>query len=238
MTRPERARDERLGALWGIVKPETPTAFFEPFYPLFVGGVRWLFGPTSGTHIGSEVIPFGPKIMIVRLLQSLFDALVIPILFYLGGVLFTPVVGGLAALIYCFYPYSIAFVTNLVTQNTYLFLQAAMVFFFVRTMQRQSWFNYLALGLTAGLTLLTRISLITFLPFIVICLYLPLRRELKLGRLIISLTIMVAAVIPWMVRNNEVLGQPLLCPPKEGGISGNTTTRSSPRRKWRVRSAA
>jgi 4-amino-4-deoxy-L-arabinose transferase-like glycosyltransferase len=216
MTRPERMRDERLGALWGVILPDKPTAFFEPFYPFFVGGIRWIFGPTSGTHLGSETIPFGPKITIVRLFQSLFDALVIPILFYLGSALFTPVVGGLAGLIYCFYPYSIVFVTNIVTQNTYLFLQAVMVFFFVRTMKNQNWFNYLALGLTAGLTLLTRISLITFIPFIIICLYLPLRRNLKWGRLAVSLAIMVAAVIPWLIRNNAVFGEPLLLPTKGG----------------------
>jgi hypothetical protein len=216
MTRPERVRDERLGALWGIVRPETPTAFFEPFYPLFVGGIRWIFGPNSGTHIGPEILPFGPKITIVRLFQSLFDALVIPILYFLGCALFTPVTGGVAALIYCFYPYSIAFVTNLVTQNTYLFLQAVMVFFFIRTMRCQSWGNYLALGLTAGLTLLTRISLITFIPFLVICLYLPLRRDLKWGRLAASLCIMVLAVVPWVMRNQARFGEALLLPTKGG----------------------
>lgn len=216
MTRPERVRDEQLGALWGIIRPETPTAFFEPFYPLFVGGLRWLFGPTSGTHIGQDVITFGPKITVVRLFQSLFDALVIPILFYLGAALFTPVVGGLAALIYCFYPFSIAFVANLVTQNTYLFLQAAMVFFFVRTMNRQSWLNYLALGVTAGLTLLTRISLISFIPLIVLCLYLPLRRELKWNRLAVSMAIMVLAAVPWMMRNQAMLGKAILLPTKGG----------------------
>jgi 4-amino-4-deoxy-L-arabinose transferase-like glycosyltransferase len=216
LTRPERMRDEQLGALWGIIKPDTPTAFFEPFYPLFVGGIRWIFGPTSGTTIGQEIIPFGPKIIIVRLFQSLFDALVILILYYLGKTLFTPVVGGLAALIYCFYPYSIAFVTNIVTQNTYLFLQAVMVYFFVRAMRHQSWGNYLGLGLAAGLTLLTRISLISFIPLIIICLYLPLRKELKWGRLGVSMVIMVLAALPWMLRNQAALGQAILLPTKGG----------------------
>jgi 4-amino-4-deoxy-L-arabinose transferase-like glycosyltransferase len=91
-----------------------------------------------------------------------------------------------------------------------------MVFFFIRTMRRQSWCNYLALGLTAGLTLLTRISLITFLPFLVICLYLPLRRELKWGRLAASLGLMVLAIVPWMIRNQAVFGEALLLPTKGG----------------------
>lgn len=217
LTRPERLRDMELNALWGIVKADTPTAFFEPFYPLFLGGIRYLFGPTPGVTFGnSETIPFGPKITIARLFQSLFDALVILILYYLGVALFTPAVGGLAALIYCFYPYSIAFVTNLVTQNTYLFLQAVMVFFFVRTMNHQSWGNYILLGISAGLTLLTRISLITFIPFIIVCLYLPLRQELKWGRLLVCLIIMSLLMVPWIVRNNAVLGEPRLLPTKGG----------------------
>jgi 4-amino-4-deoxy-L-arabinose transferase-like glycosyltransferase len=216
--RPERIRDEELNALWGIIPAETPTAFFEPFYPVFLGTIRWLFGPSPGWSVVG--IPgeyhYGPRITVVRLLQSLFDAFVILILYYLSVALFTPATGGIAALVYCFYPYSIAFVTNLVTQNTYLFLQALMVFFLVRLLDDQSWKNYLFMGAIAGLTLLTRISLITFVPFIILCLWLPLRRELKWGRLFVSLVIMAAVIIPWVVRNQVVMGEPLLLPTKGG----------------------
>ncbi len=217
MTRPERIRDMELNALWGIVKPETPTAFFEPFYPVFLGSIRYIFGRTPGVQAGPvDMIEFGPRITIARLFQSIFDALVILILYYLGVALFTPATGGVAALIYCFYPYSIAFVTNLVTQNTYLFLQALMVFFFVRILKSQSWGNYILLGLSVGLTLLTRISLITFIPFIVICLYLPLRNQLKWSRLGVTVLLMVAVMIPWIIRNQIVMGEPLLLPTKGG----------------------
>ncbi|MCX6639820.1 MAG: glycosyltransferase family 39 protein [bacterium] len=216
-TRPERVRDEKLQALWGVIKPDTPTAFFEPFYPIFLGGIRYLFGPTPGVHYGPhEVLHFGPKITIARLFQSVFDALVIPILFYLGVVFFTPATGGLAALIYCFYPYSLAFVTNLVTQNTYLFFQAVMVYFFAKTLTRQTWSNYILLGLSAGITLLTRISLITFIPFIIICLYLPLRKTLRWEKLAVCLLIMVLTIVPWVIRNKVVMGEALLLPTKGG----------------------
>lgn len=216
MTRPERVRDLELNALWGIVKPETATAFFEPLYPVFLGSIRYIFGPTPGVTFGPEVIPYGPRIIIARLFQSLFDALVILMLYYIGVALFTPATGGIAALVYCFYPYSLAFVTNLVTQNTYLFLQALMAFFFVRTLNKQSWSNYILLGLSAGLTLLTRVSLITFIPFILICLYLPLRKKLKWKRLAVSVLIMVVVVVPWVIRNQIVMGEPLLLPTKGG----------------------
>ncbi|MBU1652762.1 glycosyltransferase family 39 protein, partial [bacterium] len=145
--RPERIRDQELNALWGVVKAETPTAFFEPFYPYFLGTIRAVFGKTPGWSIMG--LPgeynYGPRVVVARLFQSIFDASVILILYYLGVALFTPATGGIAALIYCFYPYSLAFVTNMVTQNTYLFLQALMVFFFVRTLNRQNWRNYLLL---------------------------------------------------------------------------------------------
>lgn len=216
--RPERIRDEKLNALWGIVKADTPTAFFEPFYPCFLGSIRAIFGKTSGWSIIG--IPgehhFGPRILVVRIFQSIFDASVILILYYLGVALFTPAAGGIAALIYCFYPYTLAFVTNLVTQNTYLFLQALMVFFIVRTLTRQSWSNYLLLGIIAGLTLLTRISLITFLPFIIISLWIGLRGRVDWLKLVVSLAIMGAVIVPWVVRNDNALGEPLLLPTKGG----------------------
>ncbi|MFH1736136.1 MAG: glycosyltransferase family 39 protein [bacterium] len=216
--RPERIRDQELNALWGVVKAETPTAFFEPFYPYFLGTIRAVFGKTPGWSIMG--LPgeynYGPRVVVARLFQSIFDASVILILYYLGVALFTPATGGIAALIYCFYPYSLAFVTNMVTQNTYLFLQALMVFFFVRTLNRQNWRNYLLLGISAGLTLLTRISLITFLPFIIICFWLALRNRVDWGKLAVSLIIMAAVIVPWVIRNNNVMGEPLLLPTKGG----------------------
>lgn len=217
MNRPERIRDEKLGALWGIIRPDTPTAFFEPFYPVFVGAVRYLFGKTNGTKFGrTEIIHFGPKIYMVRAFQSLFDAAVILILFYIGGYFFTPLVGGIAALIYSLYPYSLAFVTNLVTQNSYLFLQATMLFFFVQVLRRQSLFNYALLGVAGGVTLLTRISLISFLPLLVLCLYLQLRDGLQWRRLTVSLLMIILAILPWVLRNAAVFGVPQLLPTKGG----------------------
>ncbi|MFH1861700.1 MAG: glycosyltransferase family 39 protein, partial [bacterium] len=217
MSRPERIRDMGLNAQWGIIKPDTPTAFFEPFYPFFVGAIRYVFGRTPGILAErTELIPIGPRVTIVRLFQSLFDALVILILYYLGVALFTPATGGIAALIYCFYPHSIIFVANIVTQNTYLFLQAVMVFFFVKTLKNQSWQNYVLLGLSAGLTLLTRISLITFIPFIALCLYLPLRKQLRWERFAVALALLVIMMIPWVVRNYQVFSEVIVLPTKGG----------------------
>ncbi len=53
-------------------------------------------------------------------------------------------------------------------------------------------------------------------PFIVICLYLPLRNKLKWARLAISMLIMIATVVPWVLRNQAVFGEALLLPTKGG----------------------
>jgi len=201
-TMPERIRDLRMFALWGVIRPDTPTAFIEPMVPLIYAGIYKLFG-------ASIVAP--------RLLQALLDALVVGMLFSLAAIAFPRSrAPGIAALIYTFYPFSIMFSCGLITQPIYLFLQCLLIYVFYKFMLKPGWGYALLLGLVLGLITLTRISIIAFAPFLFLALYLqdyhrprwlPAAAAIILGALLI---------IPWAVRNKNALGEYILLPTKGG----------------------
>lgn len=201
-TRPERIRDLRLNALWGVIQPGQPTAFIEPMIPV-IFAVTYKF--------------FGPGLLVPRLLQSLLDALVVGMIFGIGTLIFPKSKApGIAAFIYVFYPFSIMFTGALITQPIYLFLQCASIYLFYRFMKEPSWFIAIVFGLAFGMTILSRISIIVFVPFFLAALYFSDFGKRNYLPALVSLVLAGLLLIPWVVRNEKAMGKPLLLPSKGG----------------------
>ena len=202
VNKPERIRDLRMNALWGILQPGKPSAFIEPFVPLVFAGIYKVFGP---------------GLLVPRLLQSLLDALVVGMIFGIGMMAFPKSrAPGIAALIYVFYPFSIMFTGALITQPIYLFLQCASIYYFYKFMHKPGWLFAVIFGLIFGMTILARISIITFAPFFLIALLVQKFRPARWFPAIMSLVLAALLLIPWAVRNNRALGEPLILPTKGG----------------------
>jgi len=201
-TQPERIRDLRMNALWGVIQPNKPTAFVEPVIPLIYAAVYKVFG-------ASIVAP--------RLLQAFLDALVAGMLFSIASTVFPRSrAPGIAALIYTFYPFSIMFTAGLITQPIYLFLQCLLIYLFFKFIQKPGWGNAVLLGLVLGITTLTRISIIAFAPFLLLALIV---QDYERPRWVPAATVLVIAVflmVPWVMRNQNALGKPLIFPTKGG----------------------
>lgn len=199
---PERIRDLRLNALWGILQPGRPSAFIEPGVPLVFAAIYKVFGP-------GLVVP--------RIFQSLLDALVVGMIFGIGMMALPKSrAPGIAALIYVFYPFSIMFTGALITQPIYLFLQCASIYYFYKFMHKPGWLYAILFGLVFGLTILARISIITFAPFFLIALFLQKFQPVKLFPAVMSFVLAALILIPWAARNNRVFGEPLILPTKGG----------------------
>ncbi|NQS98134.1 MAG: glycosyltransferase family 39 protein [candidate division Zixibacteria bacterium] len=199
---PERVRDLRLNALWGVIQPGKPTAFIEPLVPIIFATIYKIFGP---------------GLIAPRIFQSLLDALVVGMLFGIGNIALPKSrAPGIAALIYAFYPFSIMFTGALITQPIYLFLQCASVYLFFRFMREPGWGVAVLFGIAFGLTILTRISIITFAPFFIIALAVWDGEKPKWTPAISALILAGLLLIPWVVRNQTAMGEPLLLPTKGG----------------------
>lgn len=201
-TRPERIRDLRLNALWGVVQPGKPTAFVEPMVPLIFASIYKVFGP---------------NLVFPRIFHSLLDALVAGMIFSLG-IMALPRsrAPGIAALIYTFYPFSIMFTGALITQPIYLFLQCASIYLFYRFMREPRWSTALVFGLAFGITILVRISILTFAPIFLIALAVQDYSRVKLLPVMASFVLAGLLLIPWAYRNQNDIGKPLVLPTKGG----------------------
>ena len=201
-TRAERIRDLRMNALWGVIKPNTPSAFIEPMIPVIFAAVYKVFGP---------------GLIVPRILQSLLDALVVGMIFSIGTMIFPrSKAPGIAALIYVVYPFTIMFTGALITQPIYLFLQCASIYLFYKFMQKPTWSMAVLFGLAFGMTILSRISIIVFVPFFIAALFVSDFGVRKYLPAVTGLVLAGLLLIPWIVRNDKAIGKPLLLPSKGG----------------------
>ncbi len=202
-TKPERMRDMRLNALWGVIRPGRPTAFIEPLVPLIFGFLYKVFGA---------------GLLAPRLFQALLDAMVAGMIFRLSRLALPSgsQAPGIAALIYVFYPFSIMFSGALITQPIYLFLQFASIYLFYQFLQKPDWDSAALFGVAFGMTILSRISIITFAPFFLLALVLWKPGPKKWFPAVAALTLAGLMLIPWAARNQRELGESLILPTKGG----------------------
>jgi hypothetical protein len=150
-------------------------------------------------------------------LQSLLDALVVGMIFALGTIALPKSrAPGISALIYAFYPFSIMFTGALITQPIYLFLQFATIYLFYRFILDPGWTNGLLFGLAFGMTILSRISLLTFAPFFLLALWAQNFKKPNWEQIVSALLLAGIMLLPWVIRNQHSLGEPLLLPTKGG----------------------
>ena len=201
-TRPERIRDLRMNAIWGVIRIGEPSAFFEPVVPLIFAGLYKVFGPT---------------LIAPRILQSLLEALVVWMIYSIGVTAFPrSSAPGIAALIYTFYPFTIMFSGALNTQPIYLFLQISLIYIFYKFVQKPGWGYGFLLGIALALTTLARISIIAFAPFLILTLFFQKFSKPKWAPAILSLFIGGMLLIPWAIRNKNAVGEAIILPTKGG----------------------
>jgi 4-amino-4-deoxy-L-arabinose transferase-like glycosyltransferase len=180
----------------------SPTAKFPPFYPLFVGGIFYLFGPYTKA---AAVALF--------LSQSLFSAAIAICLANMGNRLFGGITGMIAGWAWVFYPTSIFYSVVRIWYSELAMLLILLVIIIAVTTQYPPSFGRIALlGALSGLTVLTDSTMALYLPFLFLWILVAWR--VHSSRLIVSVTVWgVAAGIvasPWMIRNWLVLGSPML----------------------------
>ena len=167
-----------------------------PVYPLFL----------VLTMVG------GKNYVVIVLLQSIIGAGTALCAFLIGRELFDQRIGLLAAAGVAFYPYFVMHDTALQETGMFTFLTALAVLLLLKSRTSISKVVWFAAGLFLGLAVLTRVTLALFVPFAV--LWIPLftggTRRKRLGKTAIVAAAFTLVVMPWLVRNYFVLGNPTL----------------------------
>lgn len=183
-------------------KPTGPTAWLAPIYPLLLAVIFKGFGTYSPA---SAVVALG--------LNSLLSALTCIGLYRLGRVLFGPTVAWLSAGGFALYPPSIWHAINTIWDTTlFVFALVFLMDYLYRLPPHPSRRQYGIIGGWMGLLLLINPAALPFYPFLLLWLWRRNRepwRE-KITEVCIMLALALAAVLPWMLRNERVLGRFIL----------------------------
>ena len=173
---------------------ENPTALWDPLYPLFLAGIYALVG-----H----------DFLAVRLVQVVLGVASCGMLYLLGRSIFGPRIGLLGAGFAAIYPFFIYYTGQLLTETLFIFLILSLLTLAHAIAQRRirGTLAVLALGITAGLTVLTRAEALYFAVILIVVLgwwSVPLRTggtpgwRARLTSLLALMVVFAATLSPWV----------------------------------------
>ena len=173
---------------------ENPTALWDPLYPLFLAGIYALVG-----H----------DFLAVRLVHVVLGVASCGLLYVLGRSIFGPRIGLLGAGFAAIYPFFIYYTGQILTETLFIFLILLLLTLAHAIAQRRisGGLAVLTLGITAGLTVLTRAEALYFAVILLVVLgwwSAPLRTggapgwRARLISLIALVVVFAATMSPWV----------------------------------------
>lgn len=194
----------RVDGFYGVMRPERPTTFLVPGYPVFLCGVYAVFG--VGSHLA------------VRLVQLLLGMLTVALGLGLARRFLSGRRYALAGLFIALDPFELYYEAIPATQALFSLLFVGGLLLSLRLIDRPRWTAGLACGLVWAAAFYVRpAALPVFLWTVpVVLVSARLSRRAVVGSLL-ALAGFFAAMAPWMVRNARITGEARLLP-TQGGV--------------------
>lgn len=178
--------------------PFAPTVYREPGYPLFTAALYRLSGNDVQIVAGIQVV--------LLALTAAFSA-------HIGAELFGRAAGLLGGLLVGFNPQLSYLAGQLLSETLFTFLVAATLWLALRARASRRGQDYLLVGLTVGLATMVRaIGGVLALPLLGLLLLTGggLRLPTVLARTALLLGGVAIVVAPWVARNDQAIGRPVL----------------------------
>jgi 4-amino-4-deoxy-L-arabinose transferase-like glycosyltransferase len=184
-----RAHHEPLAAA-------SPASFYPPGYPTFVGAVVWVVWHTP--------IPNHAVVRTVGSIQAVLGTISVLLAYAIAAAAFGATVGLVAAAIVAFYPNLVATTATLQLETVFVFLTLLTVFVLlpVAREDRPSLARLIAGGALTGLVALVRPTIGLVIVALLVTLLvtrMPMRALLRSVGVVV--VVMVAALVPWTIRN-------------------------------------
>ena len=175
----------------------TPTAHWSFLYPLYLAGIY----AVTGYHP-----------LVARLIQGILGGALICFLIYLIGRRVADEVTGLVgAGLAAVYGYFIYYNVALMTETFFIVLVLLTLYLSLELKENPKPIRWVGLGLSLGLAVLLRQTVLLFVPFLLFWLFLELRtRGLRWWHLALPVVIIFLLIIPWTMRNYLVYREFLL----------------------------
>ena len=179
--------------MFGIIPVETPTASIEPGYPLLLAFLFMITGPSTGA---------------VFFLNSIFALLGAWAIWKLTAENWGEKQAVLAALIWSLYPYYVYYSAYAMTDMIHISLLPLIMLLTLRSASKTA--AGFTSGLATGFLFLIRSTAVFLVPLQLIWLF--VKKRWKTALMVMAGFIL--CCIPWVARNQLVLGSPVLMPTK------------------------
>ena len=179
-----------------------PTALLTPVYPYFLAGIFTTFGVYTKASA-----------LVFLAINTLFSAVTSVPIFLIARKTLDLRTAKVAAWVWAFFPYAINFSSTTMWYHSFVALLLAVIFLLVLSLASSNRLSaWAGFGVLLGFAALTNPVMIGIAPFIGSWLWVQLSRKRKRSWAAISagLIAMVVTILPWLIRNERVLHQPVV----------------------------
>jgi 4-amino-4-deoxy-L-arabinose transferase-like glycosyltransferase len=179
-----------------------PTALLTPVYPYFLAGIFTTFGVYTKASA-----------LVFLAINTFFSAVTSVPIFHIARKTVDLRTAKVAAWVWAFFPYAIDLSATTMWYHSFVALLLAVIFQLVLSLassdRLSAWAGF---GVLLGFAALTNPVMIGIAPFIGSWLWVQLNRKRKRAWAAISagLIAMVVTILPWLIRNERVLHQPVV----------------------------
>jgi 4-amino-4-deoxy-L-arabinose transferase-like glycosyltransferase len=186
------------------IKANAPQSYYSAMMSLYLAAIYTIFG-------------YYP--LIARIITGLLSTLIVAVLYLLIRKLFNEKTALFSALIAAGYAYLVFYGVTLVTETPFILGLLVCLYFTYSIIEDPSWLKWIVFGLILSITILFRMAVIFFVPFLIGWVVIEQPRNRKLA--IIPFILIILAILPFTIRNYRLWNRFLLLEAQFGHVFWN-----------------
>jgi 4-amino-4-deoxy-L-arabinose transferase-like glycosyltransferase len=186
------------------IKANAPQSYYSAMMSLYLAAIYTIFG-------------YYP--LIARIITGLLSTLIVAVLYLLIRKLFNEKTALFSALIAAGYAYLVFYGVTLVTETPFILGLLVCLYFTYSIIEDPSWLKWIVFGLILSITILFRMAVIFFVPFLIGWIVIEQPRNRILA--IIPFILIILAISPFTIRNYRLWNRFLLLEAQFGHVFWN-----------------
>jgi len=194
--------------------------FPENWYPwIHANAPQSYFSAAMSLTLGCIYSIFGYQPLIARLIFALLGVAIVGLIYLLARCLFSENVAFVSGLIASLYSYLVFYSVTLVTETPFILFLLLSLFIAIELRRVEKTGYWILLGLSLTITILFRMAVIFFVPFLIIWIFYARRKFV--WKSLIPFAMIILALLPFTIRNYMIWGRFMVLESQFGHVFWN-----------------